>query len=132
VRLGLSCGGPTLGSRVLLVAAGAILAGCPYKVTLTAQPATAEVTLPGGDQIALPADVKARYVPFGHQRIRATADGFRDLEVDLRAEEVRLFSLVVGTLAHPSTLWGRPRGEVRLVLVPEHGPAGTWTPDEIP
>jgi hypothetical protein len=122
---------PVAGLLVASASVG-ILGGCPYKVTLTAQPPDTEVTLPDGDRIALPADVKVRYVPFGHQRIQAAADGFRTLEIDLRKEEVRLFSLIVGTLAHPSTLWGRPRGEVRLVLMPEHGPAGTWTPDEIP
>lgn len=108
------------------------LTGCAYKVTLTAQPAATEILLPDGQRIVPPADVRLRYVPFGHQRIRAAAEGYRTLEVDLRRDEIRLFSLVVGTLAHPSTLWGRPRGEVRLVLIPEHGPAGTWTPEEIP
>ncbi|MEQ1504558.1 MAG: hypothetical protein ABMB14_20130 [Myxococcota bacterium] len=116
------------------------LAGCAYKVTLTAEPTPTEIVLPdnlpdrlvvNGDRVVTPADVTLRWVPFGHQRVVVSAPGYRTLEVDLRREEIRWSRFLIGTLAHPATLSGRPRGEVRFVLVPDHGPAGTWTPDQI-
>ncbi|MEZ4235207.1 MAG: hypothetical protein R3F59_03395 [Myxococcota bacterium] len=67
--------------------------------------------LPRGDRIALPAeDVPLVWIPFHRQRLVAEAVGYRPLEVVV----------------------GRPRRELRLLLVPEHGGAGTWTPEEIP
>lgn len=107
-------------------------AGCAYTVTLTSDPTPAQVTLPDGRTVATPAEVTLRWAPFGHQRIVASAPRHRTLEVDLRRTEIRLHRFVGGTLAHPGTLLGEPRGEVRLVLAPEHGPAGTWNPEEIP
>lgn len=116
--------------RIAVVAFGA-LSGCAYKVTLSSVP-PAEIVLPNGDTVGTPADVTLRYVPFGHQWIRASAPGYRTLEVDLRRTEIQWWTIVVGVIAHPDVLWGRPRGEVRLLLVPEHGPAGTWDPARIP
>lgn len=107
-------------------------AGCPYKVTLTSDPTPAEVLLPDGRTVVTPAEVKLRWVPFGHQRITASAPRHRALEVDLRKTEIRFWRFVGGTIARPATLGGRPRGEVELVLVPEHGPAGSWSPEDVP
>jgi hypothetical protein len=112
----------------LLLACG----GCHYKVVLTSDPPTAEVLLPDGRTVVTPAEVTFDWVPFGHQRITATAPRHRPLEVDLRRTEIRFWRFVGGTLAHPATLTGRPRGEVELLLVPEHGPPGSWDPKEIP
>jgi hypothetical protein len=113
---------------LVLLAAG----GCRYKVVLSSDPAPARVLLPSGRIVATPAEVTFRWVPFGHQWITATAPRHRPLEVDLRRTEIKLWRLVAGTLAHPATVGGRPRGEVELVLVPEHGAAGSWDPEEIP
>jgi hypothetical protein len=110
----------------------ALMAGCGYRVTLVSQPTPVTVLLPNGERVATPADVRFVWVPFGHQRVVATADGYRQLEFDLRKNEVRWSRFVIGTLAHPSVLAGKPRGEVQLLLVPDHGPVGTWTEVEIP
>lgn len=118
------------GAVAAIVAAGS-LPGCAYRVTLSSVPA-ADVVLPDGRRVGTPSEVVLRYVPFGHQRISVAAPGYRSMVVDLRRQEIQLWTMVVGTLAHPDVLWGRPRGEVRLLLVPEHGPAGTWTPDDLP
>ncbi len=108
------------------------LGGCGYRVALTTTPATAVVQLPGNrGTVVTPAEAVFRWAPFGHQVITATADGYRDLEVDLRSHEIRGSRYITDTLFRPATLFGRPRGEIRLVLVPEHGPVGTWTADDI-
>lgn len=108
-----------------------VCAGCPYKVSLTGAPETLEVRLPDGEIVATPTVARLRWVPFGHQRIVAQAPGYRPLAVDLRRSEIRWSRFVLGTLGHPSVLLGEPRGEVRLVLVAEHGPVGTWTPEDL-
>lgn len=117
--------------RVLSALAWLSCASCGYRLVLGSQP-PATVLLPDGSLVSTPAEVRLRYVPFGHQRVVASADGYRSCEIDLREDAIRLLPMVIGTLAHPATLAGRPRTEVRIVLVPEHGPSGTWTPEEIP
>lgn len=109
-----------------------LLAGCAYKVALSSVPTPVEVVLPDGRVVVTPVEVDLRWAPFGHQPIVARAVGYRPLELDLRRDEIRLGRLVGTTLGHPSTLWGRPRGEIRLLLVREHGPAGTWDPADLP
>ena len=116
--------------RTLLLAP--MLAGCAYRVTITSTPTPAEVVLPDGRTIVTPRTVKLRWVPFGQQRVTAYVPGHRPLEVDLRRTEIRWWRYVAQTFARPRTLGGASRGEVRLVLVPDHGPAGTWTAEEIP
>lgn len=111
----------------------AVLAtGCAYRVNLVSQPTAATVELPGGDRVTTPAEVKLKWVPFGHQTIVVNAKGYRTFETDLRRTEIRWARFVFGTLAHPSVLTGAPRGEVDLVLVPDHGPVGSWSEEDIP
>lgn len=97
------------------------LGACAYRVTLTSAPDGARVELPSGRVVATPATARLEWVPFGHQRVTASAPGFRPMTVDLRDSEVRL-----GHLLHRSE-----RRVVELILVPEHGPAGTWTRDDV-
>ena len=106
--------------------------GCAYKVGITASPSTATIDLPGErGTVVTPAEVVFRWAPFNHQVIRATADGYRPLEIDLRDREIRASRYVTDALFRPATFFGRPRGEVRLVLVPEHGPIGTWSASDV-
>lgn len=102
------------------------LAGCAYTVSLTSTPMPVRVALPDGTVVATPAEARLRWVPYGHQVVVATAPGYRRLEVDLRRDEVTLGRWMATTVFRPATWLGAPRGEVRLVLVEDHGPAGTW------
>ena len=106
--------------------------GCAYKMKLASSPAGAEVTLPSGETVVTPTVVKLRWAPFGKQMVIARAAGFRPLEVDLRREEIRASHYFRDALFRPKTWLGAPRGEVSLILVPEHGPVGTWTPEDVP
>ncbi len=108
-----------------------LLAGCAYRVTLTSLPMPARVELPDGEVVVTPADVTLRWVPFGHQPVTVTAPGHRRLAVDLRRDEVRLGRWIATSVFRPRTWFGAPRGEVRFLLVPDHGPAGTWAPSEV-
>jgi len=110
-----------------------LLAGCAWRVQLESSPVPAQVLLPKEDRVATPAEVKLRWVPFGRQRITVSAKGYRPIEVDLRREEIR-FIRYVGTTARGPRRYGEEgsRGEIRYMLVPDHGPVGTWTAEDIP
>ena len=106
---------------------------CAYRLTVSSAPAAAVVELPRGrGSVVTPAEVVFRYVPFQRQTIRVTAQGHRPIEIDLREREIRAWRYVTDVVFRPATLAGRSRGEVRVVLVPEHGPAGTWTEADVP
>jgi hypothetical protein len=98
------------------------LAACVYRVTLATEPAPVQIALPDGSVVATPAEVSLRWVPFGHQVVTASAPGYRPLTIDLRRTEVRW----------PHWLRGASRRKVELLLVPDHGPAGTWRPEDVP
>jgi len=118
--------------RVVAVGSLMMTASCAYKVRLRSTPQPAEVTLPQGRTVLTPDVVRLRWVPFGHQEVSVHAPGYRPLTLDLRDREVRLGRIIGQTIRHPSTLWGEVRGDVYFVLVPEHGPAGTWTEQDVP
>ncbi len=109
---------------VVGLAAGLLLSlseGCAYRVGLTSVPTAAEVSLPRDrGTVVTPAQVTLRWVPFGHQRILVRSPGYRDAEVDLRRSLFRFASLRSAT-----------PGQVQVILVPAHGPTGTWIEDEI-
>lgn len=108
------------------------LLGCAYKVTLASIPTPATITLPDGSSVLTPATVRLRWAPFGHQRVTVESPDHRPLTVDLRDREIRLWHLIGTSVWRPGTLAGAPRGQIRFVLVPVHGPSGTWTEDEVP
>ena len=110
----------------------ALFGGCAYKVKLSSNPLAADVRLPDDTIVATPADVTLRYVPFGHQRIVITAPGYRVVEMDLRKTEIKLGRYITDAIFRPGTWLGNSRGQVHVVLVPNHGPVGTWDPAEVP
>jgi hypothetical protein len=100
-------------------------------------PVPAQVELPDDRRALTPQDVTLRYVPFGNQRIRITANGYRAIETDLRDDEIRSWRYI-GTGLRGARQYGDrergggARGDLRYVLVPVHGPAGTWTDEDVP
>lgn len=102
------------------------LAGCGYRVVLTSVPQVAEVVLPNGEALTTPCEAVFRWTPYRPQWVTVRAPGHRELRLDLSKAEIKAYRFLGGTIAHPATLWGRPRGEVKFLLVPEHGPVGTW------
>ncbi len=106
--------------------------GCAYRVQLESTPAGAQLLLPDGTVTTTPAETTVKWKPFHRQQVTAAAPGYRTLTVDLRRAEVRWGHYLRDAIFRPKTYTGAPRGQVELVLVPEHDPAGTWTADEIP
>ena len=104
-----------------------LMTGCAYKVELSSAPAGARVALPDGTEVFTPEVVQLRMAPFNRQEITVTSPGYRPLTVDLRKREMRFWRYVSDALFRPGTLTGAPRGHIELLLVPLHGPSGTWT-----
>jgi len=112
---------------------GLLLAGCAWRVHVESSPIAAQVLLPDESRVVTPAEVKLRWVPFGSQSIAVSAKGYRPIEVNLRRDEIRFFRYV-GTTVRGARRYGEKgsRGEIRYMLVPDHGPVGTWTAEDIP
>lgn len=112
-------------SRVLLAIAVGIAGGCRYRVQVDVKPSPAVLELPDGRQAIAPGVIDVRWAPWNRQILRASAVGHRPVVVDLRKEEVRFGRFI-------RRGFRSPRGRVELILVPEHGPTGTWTQDDVP
>ena len=108
------------------------LMGCSYRVRLRSDPQPVEATLPSGRVVLTPSVVRLKWTPFGRQWVTFRAPGYRPLTIDLRRREVRLLRMTGQAVRHPKTLLGDVRGDVFVVLVPEHGPAGSWTSEDVP
>lgn len=115
-----------------------LLGGCAYRVRLTSTPSPAQVVLPERgpvaveESVATPTDVTFRWSPFNSQVVAVSAPGHRVLTVDLRAHEIKFTRYIGDLLFHPGAMFGGdPQGHVSFVLVPVHGPVGTWDPDEV-
>lgn len=106
--------------------------GCAYKIKLNTNPLAANVALPDGTSVVTPAEVTFRYAPFGRQRIVISAPGYRVVEMDLRKTEIKLVRYISDALFRPRTWLGEARGQLNIVLVPNHGPVGTWDPAQVP
>jgi hypothetical protein len=113
-----------------------VLAGCAWRVHVASIPVQAQIELPTEQRVVTPRDITFRYWPFGHQRILVSAKGYRTIEADLRIDEIRSLRYLGTTLRGPRRYGDREdggaRGEIRYVLVPEHGPAGTWDAEDLP
>lgn len=113
-----------------LVVAVLLSTGCAYRATVTTSPAGAAVYLDNEPAGITPLPIEVRGV-FQRQVLRVELPGYRPYEVVL-AKESRPWPKTAFALTHPLVLLGkRPPPTRTLVLIPEHGPAGTWTPEDV-
>jgi hypothetical protein len=101
--------------RAALLAA--LLGGCMVRVPVTTTPVLAELRV-AEQRFRAPAEVRLRWTPLRRPQLTAVSPGYR-------AAVVRV-PLGWGPLAL------RGVDPIEIVLLPEHGPAGTWSPDEVP
>jgi hypothetical protein len=113
-------------TRVLLVAL--MMSGCTYTVTVTSDVPGARVEGVRTGQSALPVDVKVPWGPLVHRRITVTAPDYRVVALDLGTRTVRSADFSLFNFFLP---WRAPSEELNVVLVRDHGPAGTWTPADL-
>jgi hypothetical protein len=94
-----------------LLLASVLLAGCAYRVRMTVQPENASVLMPDGVTRGLPVDIPVPGNPFGAAEVQITAPGYRTVDVRLPWHRFAF----------------RRVRQVRVLLVEDHGPSGTWT-----
>jgi hypothetical protein len=88
-----------------------LLPGCASTLSAYSQPIGAIVELESGERLVTPTELSASVWPRPRQTIEVHATGYRRLET-----RVPYFS----------------RGQWMIVLVPEHGPVGTWDENDLP
>lgn len=115
----------------IVLAACIALSGCAYHVRIESAPAAATVSLPNGDRVVTPETVRFFWYPFAHQRVVVSAPGYRTVEMDLgrRGGEVTFWHVLRARMRVFRNLGERTAQRVEVVLIPEHGPSGTWTPE---
>lgn len=115
--------------RVLL-ALGLLSSGCAWTVRAQADLPGGWAQLPSGERVALPADLRLRYTPLHKpQRVTFGAPSARELTLNLREQAMPRWGLRLLTdpLFRPRQVYGdTPRETLRVLLVRDHGPAGTW------
>lgn len=90
-----------------------LLLGCLQPLHVSADPVGAVMKLPDGQSVALPADVSLTAPLFTKPEVRVSAPGYRTLVLQVRRLR--------------NGPWLSHSNAVHIVLVPEHGPSGTWT-----
>jgi hypothetical protein len=105
-------------SRLLSLLVPVLASGCVWKVQVDTRPVPAQVTAADGTRYRVPAEIPLAWRPFARPVLTVTAPGYRTVEL-------------------PVPLGWGPLGihrvrEYEVSLVPVHGPAGTWTADEVP
>lgn len=107
-----------------------LLLGCVHRVTITTLPEGANLYRAGTHVGQAPATVAIR--PFGATGVEARLPGYREATTSLRGVGTMSFVAEFLTLRWGRALGLRPRADVEIRLVPDHGPAGTWSPDDVP
>ena len=105
---------------------------CMHKVQIESDPPGAVVRLDGDRVATAPATFKIRWSPFRRYKLLVKLPGYRPVSVRLR-DDIRLWRYPLRILFRPiRTLKGTPHTHLRIVMVPEHGRSGTWTPADVP
>lgn len=108
---------------------------CRHTVRVASDPDGALVLLPDGREAVTPFDIRARRPPVpareaarrGGATMTVQAPGYRAVEIRVgRAVDKGKYEILP---ADPAV---DRRREVRLLLVEQHGPAGTWTEAQLP
>lgn len=114
--------------RLLVLVLG--LGGCAVRVHVESLPSGATLTVEDGVRVSTPTDIKLKWTPFfGRQHATVSAPGYRTIDMDIQKRSLD-GRFLGGTIQRPfAFLKKKPSHEVEYVLIPEHGPSGTWTPE---
>lgn len=107
-----------------------LLLGCVHRIEVTTIPSGATLYREQARLGEAPATVPIRI--FSSTRIEARLPGYRSVTTQLRGMGTASFLADFLTLHWPRALGIQPRGTVEIRMMPEHGPVGTWTPEDVP
>ena len=108
------------------------ISGCAHRVMLDSDPPGATIKMDGKMVGVTPTELKVRWIPFKRTRVLLKLPQRRAVTLDLH-KDVGLMRIGWEVL---SFQWGKLLGQKarthhRTHFVKHHGPAGTWTPDDV-
>jgi hypothetical protein len=123
-------GGLRSGLLALLLLASS---GCAHRVAITSDPMGAQVRRGKRTLEPTPTEVVVWSVPFSRPEVELTMPGYRPMLVELRKDKKparRAWEFL--TFRYRRALALVPNSRHQVIMVPAHGPAGTWTSDDVP
>ena len=96
-------------SGVLL--SGLLLGACSPALKVHSEPSGAILTFTNGERVVAPSTLESSVWPERRRAVTISAAGYRTLEARVPY---------------------RSQGEWLIVLVPAHGPVGTWSEEDVP
>lgn len=115
--------------RALLLAA--LVSGCVHRIELITSPVGASVSMGNKRLPSAPTVLKIR--PFQKRDVTVQIAGYRPFRLRLRADAgTSGFLGELVTLRWFRMLGLRTHSSYEVRLIPEHGGAGTWTPEDVP
>ena len=97
--------------RTFVVGLLLVVGGCAARIDMASQPIGAVMTLEDGAQVVTPATIDTVVWPAKRKQGVVSASGYRSLHVRIPYASQRTWM---------------------IVLVPEHGPAGSWDDSDLP
>lgn len=117
---------------LFLVLCLGLLGACAHRVEVHTEPPGATIKV--GRKVIGPAPQQVRflYLPGRPMRVRVEKRGYRPLVFEA-SETVRLRSFIGDflTFRYRRMVGLTPRATVKVLLIREHGPAGTWTAEDV-
>ncbi len=109
-----------------------LLGACAHRVRVESDPPGATVKVRKKSKGPAPQELRFLWLPFRQLNFSVSAPGYRTVVV--QASDYAGFGVFTRELL--SLRFGRlsgvkPRATIQVVLVREHGPAGTWTEEEV-
>jgi hypothetical protein len=125
---------PRRGGHALAgLAAILLVAGCAHRTLVTSDPPGALVHMGPRLLGPTPVEIVVWSVPFTRPTADLALSGYRTMSIDLAADRRparRAWEFL--TLRWKRAFARVPGSAHRVVLVPRHGPAGTWTEGDVP
>ncbi|MCB9793121.1 MAG: PEGA domain-containing protein [Alphaproteobacteria bacterium] len=129
-------------SRAPLLLLALALQGCiVHRVRVESEPPGAVVRVDGKVRGVTPVEFTVPWTPplTKKYNVRVSLPGYRSAEAMREAwylpsplrRQVRMWRYLLHPFRWGQILGRTPRTTVRYVLVPEHGPAGTWEPEDV-
>lgn len=114
----------------LLVVAGV---GCAHRVAVSSDPMGAQVRRGEKTLGSTPTEIVVWSVPFSRPELRLTMPGYRPMVVELHKDKKpvrRTWEFF--TFRYKRAFAQVPNSQHQVIMVPVHGPAGTWTSEDVP
>lgn len=109
-----------------------LMQGCAHRVAIHTEPPGATIKV--GRKVIGPAPQEVRFWwwPGRPMRVRVEKRGYRPLVIEASdTVHARSFLRDFFTFHYKRMVGLTPRASVNVLLIRDHGPAGTWTPDDV-